>query len=106
MKKPFYIEYDEKDVTSIIEDENGNEIGFCMYDSNGIEQEYYYAEDDSDEKKSSDDDVVIESLNLTKGEVKQGAKKLNNAAQEGKEVAVEFKSALTDIMDSLKGLKL
>lgn len=105
MNKPFYLEYDEKDITSIIEDENGNEIGFCMYDDKGIEREYYYA-DDEKKKNSSDDDVVIESLNLTKGEVKQGAKSLNNAAKEGKEVAGELKSALSDIMDSLKGLKL
>lgn len=90
------IEVSEDDITAYLQDEDGNEIGFCMLDDSGVEQEYYYADD-----SASDDSEVIESLGVTKGEVKESAK----ALKESKQVASDLKSAMKDITDALRDFK-
>ena len=98
MSETLEIEISEDDITAYLQDEDGNEIGFCMFDENGVEQEYFYAEEDG----SSDDEEVIESLGVTKGEVKEGAA----AMRESKEVANELKDAMKDITDAIREFKI
>ena len=99
MSETIEIEVSEDDITAYLQDEDGREIGFCMLDENGIEQEYFYAEE---ETSSDDDEELIPGSGVTKAKLKEGAA----SVKEGREVAKELKDAMRDITGVLKDLKI
>ncbi len=97
MSEVLEIEVSDDDITAYLQDEDGKEIGFCMLDDDGVEQQYFYADD-----TSSSSDVVIEGLGVTKNDVRESAQ----ALRESKQVANDLKDAMRDITNTIRDLKI
>lgn len=108
----FEIEINDEDIAYIIEDEDGNEVGFAVLDEDGKPIEYFYAEDDEcccyDEDCSCEDECCthsaasgeaagVENAHAQIAEAEEAAEAEINAggAQSGKEAPAEGLALVT-----------
>ncbi|WP_296012627.1 hypothetical protein [uncultured Adlercreutzia sp.] len=102
------MEIEDGDIYAVIEDEDGNEIGFVILDENGEEQEYYYVDEDDDDEgvrveRASDGDEF--DLGISREGVAAATADVNAIYKDGIQVAAELKGTFDEIADSLNFLK-
>ncbi|WP_304426601.1 hypothetical protein [uncultured Adlercreutzia sp.] len=102
------MEIEDGDIYAVIEDEDGNEIGFVILDENGEEQEYYYVDEDDDDEgvrveRASDGGEF--DLGISREGVAAATADVNAIYRDGVQVAAELKGTFDEIADSLSFLK-